>query len=605
MFIDITEPEKKEITRDNSKIIGIDFGTTNSLVAYCDENGARIIPDASGKLYLPSIVSYGRDNISSVKRLFGRSFEEIKSGNFVSNLLKTKIKNSNNNIVISTEKGEVFPVEVASQIFKQLKSNAENYLKTEVTKAVVTVPAYFDDASKSMIRDSARLAGLDIVRLVAEPTAAAYAYGLENRSEGNYLVFDIGGGTFDVSVLSMRMGAFQVLAIGGDPLLGGDDIDIAIGTYLKNKYNLSVLPAKEEEFLKLCRKIKESDDDFNRHTALDTWSTFLLAFQKGDDDLNDIRLSKEEFEELILSVIRPSISIAKKTAIASGVEKFDGIILVGGSTRLKLIKKLLLATFPGVPIKEDIDPDQAVAIGASMQGWNLSSKKGDVLIDAVPLSLGIELMGGVVEKIISRNTPIPASVTQEYTSYADNQTGFDLHIVQGDREMAADCRSLAKLKIKDIPPMIAGKAILEVTFTVDADGLLTVSALEKNTNVKQIVEIKPTYGLSDQNLLNMLKEAMDNAEVDYNKSRKATKIIEINSIVSRLKSLIEKNKHMLKDDEYNSIEARVNNIESIIDSAEYQQLSDSLEDLKKESESFVEKFISEEIGAYLKGKKID
>ncbi len=588
MFVNIVEPKEREIKRDNSKILGIDFGTTNSLIAYCDENGVQIIKDGSGKSYVPTIVSYGSDNISSIKRLFGKSFAEIKSGNFLPESLKAKIKYLNDNIVIDTEKGAVLPIEVAAQIFKKLKNNAEKFLKEEVTKVVLTVPAYFDDVSKSMVKDSAKLVGLDVVRLVAEPTSAAYAYGLENRSEGNYLVFDIGGGTFDVSILAMRMGAFQVLAIGGDSQLGGDDIDIAVASYLKNRDSLFITPDDELHFLKLCRGIKESD-----------------AKEKILWNGKEISLANEEFEELVLSVVKPTISIAKKTVITSGIKSLDGIILVGGSTRLSIVKSILKSAFPNIPIKEDIDPDHAVVIGASRQAWNLSSKKGDILIDVAPLSLGVELMGGMVEKIIYRNSPIPISVTQKYTTYSDNQTGFDLHIVQGDREMASDCRSLARLKIKNIPPMIAGKAILEITFTVDTDGLLTVSALEKTTGTKQVVAIKPTYGLSDKKILDMLKEAMDNAESDYNKSLKVAKVIEINSIISKLKTLIKSNKSLLNQQENQTLNEHICRIESMIEQAEYKQLSDSLENLKKESEFFVEKFINDKIGAYLKGKRVD
>lgn len=465
-FIEIQEPNTK--TRKQELAIGIDFGTTNSLVAFSRNHKPYVIDmvpsivglDDSGKLWVMD------EGVRSVKRLLSNN-------------------ETNHN-----------PVEISAVIFSYLKSVAEAHLEAEVTKAVVTVPAYFDDHARTAVIFAAKLAGLEVLRLISEPTAAAYAYGLENKSEGVYLVYDLGGGTFDVSVLNMQMGVFQVLAVGGDSRLGGDDID----ELLAKEMNISPLEAK---------KLKES--------------------------LAQGLIPIEKFNYIIFPIINRTIEITRR--VLSEIDRpLDGIILVGGSTRIPLIKEELARHF-NLPIFDDVDPDRVVALGAALQAENLTSSSSDLLIDVVPLSLGMELMGGLHEKIIMRNTPIPTSVTKEFTTYADNQKAMQFHIVQGERELVADCRSLAKFELA-LSPAKAGTHRVEITFTIDADGLVSVSARDKQTDLAHKIELKPTYGLSNEEMMFMLEEAYKNAEVDHGARRVREAEMEAQRAIDKLKTII-------------------------------------------------------------------
>lgn len=581
MFLEIQEP-KKAVQKTNERIVAIDFGTTNSLIAFADSNGVTIIPCEKGNSYISSRT----ESFPSVKRLFGKSLKDIESNLQIPASLIIKLSEQDNQLHYYTDEGLIPVIKIAADIFNTLKKNAENHLGEKVAKAVVTVPAYFDDAAKTMVKDAARLAGFEVLRLVAEPTAAAYSYGLENKAEGNYLVYDIGGGTFDVSILAMRMGAFQVLATGGNAQLGGDDIDLAIARYLAEKENIIINNQIEQSLINIAKELKEGKSNI---------------FWQG----KQLVLSQDELNEISAPIIRPTIPIVKKAINDSGLESIDGIILVGGTTRLPVVKELLANEFPNTKIIDDIDPDKAVVIGAAHQARNLSSGSGDVLIDVIPLSLGIELMGGLVERIIPRNTPIPARLTKTYTTYADNQTGFDFHIVQGDREMAADCRSLAHFKLKGLPPMLAGKASVDVTFNIDADGLLTVSAKESVSGAQKEVVVKPSYGMSDSQILSMLKEAFEKAEEDNEASLLAGKQVDSNALITRLEILLAKHRDILSDDEYSDIANECKNLQKNLKSLNYDQLSQSLEGLEKISAFFVERLISNELSNYLSGKDVN
>ena len=593
MLLDIKEPEAQANKTTYTKIVGIDFGTTNSLIAYCDENGPIVIPNLSGSNYLKSIITYKDLSISSIKRIFGKSLQEIKSGNFIPEALKSLfLLNSNKEIALKIEEKEILPIEIASEIFKILKHSAETYLKDRISKAVITVPAYFDEAAKIMVRDSARLAGLEVVRMIAEPTASAYSYSLDTKSEGNYLVYDIGGGTFDVSILQMRMGAFQVLATNGHNLLGGDDIDKAISEFIQKKSGLNINDADELRFLEFCRSLKESNISYES-SIIAKWKDI------------EIELSPDEFKEIVLAIIKPTIQITKKTIRDSEIEQLDGIILVGGMTKLWVIRELIQHEFPEVSIIDGIDPDKAVVIGAAKQAWNIASKSGDILIDITPLSLGIEMMGGIVEKIIPRNTPIPAKFVRKFTTYADNQTGFDFHIVQGDRELASNCRSLARFSLKSIPHMQAGKAILEVGFTIDNDGLLTVNAQELISGMRQEVVVKPSYGLSEEKVIRMLKEAMENAEYDHFISLYTSKVIEIDAIILKISHLLEEHEELLSKEEQESIKNKITSLQESIKSNNYNEITKEFDELQKLAEVFVERVMSKELTTYLGGKQVD
>jgi len=474
-LLKISEPGQSQQNQDAVEtIIGIDLGTTNSLVAIIENGKARLLADENGCDIFASVVAYdgGKTVISSVKRLMGKSFADVQFEN-----LPYKIS-SEEKLYIVTDERKIRPEEVSSDILKKLKSVAEKNLKTEIKKAVITVPAYFDEAAKNATKLAANLADLEVVRLVNEPTAAALAYGLDNASEGLYCVYDLGGGTFDVSILKMQKGVFKVLGVAGDNHLGGDDFD----NLLKNAGVANP------------RKIKEE-----------------LSFSEEVDGVK-----RADFENLISEKITKTIMLTKNLFEDLELETFDikGVILVGGSTRIPLVRKELGKIFGAEKILTNLDPDRIVAIGAAWQAYNLSGQGENLLLDVTALSLGIEMMGGIVDKIISRNSTIPIAKAKEFTTYADNQTGMKLHILQGERELAKDCRSLAHFEIKGIPPLKAGMARVQVTFKLDADGLLTVSAEEKYTGEKQEIMVKPTFHLDQNEIKKMLLESLQNSQSD-------------------------------------------------------------------------------------------
>ncbi len=591
MLLEITEPKKSKIENKIEKIVGIDFGTTNSLIAYCDETGVTVIPDHNGGELIKSCISYEEITIPSIKRIFGKNIEEIKSSDFITESLREIfVLNADGEISLKIGNKFILPIEIAAGIFRALKENAEIFLKEDIKKAVVTVPAYFDDAAKTMVKDSARLAGFEVMRILAEPTAAAYSYSLDKESEGNYLVYDIGGGTFDVSVLAMKMGAFQVLATKGDNHLGGDDIDLAILKHIVKRDGLEISSSEEINFLEFCRNLKEQ-------TTPNSNSENFWKDKK-------ISLTPDELQEIVMPIIKPTIIMAKKAIRDSKIEKLSGIILVGGTTKSWIVNEMIKEEFIEIKVIDSLNPDKAVVIGAAKQAWNIALKSGDILIDVVPLSLGIELMGGIVEKIIPRNTPIPASVTKKYTTYVDNQTGFDFHVVQGDREFADGCRSLARFSIKSLPPMVAGKAIVDVTFNVDNDGLLTVYAKELISGVTQEISVLPSYGLSQNKIIEMLKDAMENAEDDHLAMQYAEKITEIDAVILKVSKLLEENADLLEKNEYNSLKNEIANLKETAKTNNYKILTDKFDKLQKKFEFFAEKIMSKELTNYLNGKKV-
>jgi len=474
-LLKISEPGSSEQNQDTVEtIIGIDLGTTNSLVAIIEDGKAKVLADENGCDIFPSVVAYdgGKTVISSVKRLMGKNFADVQLEN-----LPYKIS-SEEKLYIVTDERKIRPEEVSADILKKLKSVAQKNLKTEIKKAVITVPAYFDEAAKNATKLAATLADLEVVRLVNEPTAAALAYGLDNASEGLYCVYDLGGGTFDVSILKMQKGVFKVLGVAGDNHLGGDDFDDLL----------------KKAGVANPRKIKEE-----------------LSFSEEVDGVK-----RADFENLISEKIGKTILLTKNLFEDLELETLDikGVILVGGSTRIPLVRKELGKIFGPEKILTNLDPDRIVAIGAAWQAYNLSGQGENLLLDVTALSLGIEMMGGIVDKIISRNSTIPIAKAKEFTTYADNQTGMKLHIVQGERELAKDCRSLAHFEIKGIPPLKAGMARVQVTFKLDADGLLTVSAEEKYTGEKQEIMVKPTFHLDQNEIKKMLLDSLQNSQSD-------------------------------------------------------------------------------------------
>lgn len=587
MLLEIEEPGLELENKEKPEIImGIDFGTTNSLASLFDGEKIIEIPIEGVNILNSSVLIDGL-KISSIKRVFGKNLDEIKNGNFIDPSIKDNfLEDEDGNLILKISNKEYYPIEIASKIFEKLKSSAHNFLDIDFTKAVITVPAYFDDAAKDMVKKSASLAGIEAVRLLAEPTAAAYFYGLDTKSEGDYIVYDLGGGTFDVSILRMQMGAFRVISTGGNSLLGGDDIDIKISKCLENKFNeFKDIPSNEK--MKISKYLKEDLSNSEE-------STF-----------GEFNLSRNEFVELSSDLINETIRITKKTIYDSKIKDFNGIILVGGSSRLYSLKDKLSSEFSNIKIIDDVDPDKIVCFGAAKQGYNLSHKNGDLLIDVIPLSLGLELYGGLSEKLIYRNTAIPSQKTVKYTTQLDNQTAMDFHIVQGDRELAKDCRSLAKFKLSNIPKMIAGMPQIEVTFTVDNDGLLQVKAKELSTGSSQSIEVKPTFGLDENKMFDMLKNAVDNSEKDFEDSKRISYKIDLESSLLKLKKLVEKNKEILDKSEYNNLIEISDIYLKDIESKTIKELEDIHDKLNEETKFFVERIMNLGLDVHIKGKNID
>lgn len=564
-LIEIQEAKLHDKQNSDEIAIGIDFGTTNSLVAVVKDGKPYVIEmvpsivglDDKGAL---AVMSAG---IRSVKRLLGKSIKDAFNKEVAESLLdqdgslKVKIKD------------RVFsPIELSAVILSHLKAKAEEYLGKGVVKAVITVPAYFDDAARSAVALAARAAGLEVLRLINEPTAAALAYGLDNASEGAYLVYDFGGGTFDVSLLNMRMGVFQVLATGGDAMLGGDDID----HILQDKLGCSLAEA---------RSIKEQ----------------LSSLEEAGG------LSRTEFNDLIRPLIERTIDITTEV-LASSDKQVKGIILVGGASRIPLVKQELIKNF-SVEVFDNLDPDKIVALGASLQAENLVRPSGNLLIDVVSLSLGIELMGGINEKIILRNSPVPTAITKKFTTHADNQTAMQFHIVQGEREMAADCRSLARFELKNIPPMKAGLARIEVTFEVDVDGLVSISAKEELTGTTQIVEIKPTYGLNQAEAIEMLRSAYENAEEDHHKRQLEETIFKAENSINLMKQVLFESSDLLASEELDGINNMIAELKSTILERNRDNILQKLERLLKISDEFALRRLNQGVLAAFKGKHID
>ncbi len=534
-LIQISEPgQSKETQESNQIIIGIDLGTTNSLVGITKNNKVEILTNENGDDMISSIVNYNDDGslagvgknidadikISSIKRLMGKNFDDVKNEKFSFPIIDDKV------LRIGIGARKIRPEEISGEILKYLKNIAEKKLGTAIYKAVITVPAYFDEAAKNATKLAANLADLEVVRLVNEPTAAALAYGLENSSQGLYCVYDLGGGTFDVSILKMQTGVFKVLGVAGDNQLGGDDFDDLIVQKFPHLSKIQARKIKEELSSNELAGGKISSpnklDVMSNLSKQDTQSVVGGDSNAGRDLQSlpivhvNINFTYNDFENLIAQKIEKTIKLTTNLIDDLELEaaQIKGVILVGGSTRIPLIRKKLAEIFGAEKILTNLDPDRVVAMGAALQANNLSGNSNNLLLDVNPLSLGIEMMGGITEKIIHRNSSIPTAYAKEFTTYADNQTGMKFHIVQGERELAKDCRSLANFEIKGIPAMKAGMARVLITFKLDADGLLTVMAEEKITKIKQEIEVKPSYHLDQNQVKEMLLDSIKNSQND-------------------------------------------------------------------------------------------
>lgn len=603
-IIEISEPDQE--CAEIEIAVGIDFGTTNSLIAISTNHTPRVIPDKNGIDLVPSVISFdlkngdyefvignggGKKNIlRSVKRLLAKSTEEILSNPNLHNLCKGMLNTESDIPKLIPESFEMsggisLPV-AASKIFIHLKHQAEQYLGQKISKAVISVPAYFDDSARGQVLFAAKIAGFDVMRLIAEPTAAAYAYRLNKEIAGSYLIYDLGGGTFDVSILNMETGVLQVVATGGDNMLGGDDIDYLLAKHIAEVTGGEVTKELQIEAKKLKEQLASSNEAAIRYLG------------------NKVAVSSGQFNEIISKFVAKTIQIAKEVHFEAGDVKLDGIILVGGSTRISLITKELTKTF-GVKIFSNIDPDKAVALGAALQAENLSGNSNALLIDALPLSLGIELYGGIVEKIILKNTPIPFAVKKQFTTHRDNQTGMKFHIVQGEREIASDCRSLAHFELKNIPKGKAGSAKIEVTFAIDADGILAVTAVETETGILQNIEIRPSFGLSKEEIDATLLDAYKNASLDHEGRLLLEARISAENLINNLSKAIEETPNILTNIELVKVDEAIKALQNVINLDNREDILSKIEDLSKVAKTFIQKHLDHGAEVILEGRHID
>ena len=594
-IVGISEPGTREA--ENEIVVGIDFGTTNSLIAISKNYQAQIIKMQDSSELVPSIIGFGSDkviigaeaaackhHIRSIKRLLAKSYLEIKSNQSLLSL--SPIIYNDNGIpkveFLSTSK--TLP-EIASEIFRYLKTQAQIALGVSLEKAVVSVPAYFDDEARGQVLLAAKLAGLNVIRLISEPTAAAYAYGLSKSTKGSYLVYDLGGGTFDVSILNMQEGVLQVVATGGDNMLGGDDIDYAIAEYIAQELGKEI----SATLIQVAKKIKE---DFSIKNE-------VKEYIEG----SEFTITKKNYEKIIEPLIDKTIKIAREVLSEAEEVELDGIILVGGSTRISQISDKLQDVF-GVRIYNDIDPDKIVALGAAMQAENLTAKSNSLLIDVVPLSVGLELYGGIAEKIIMRNTPIPFSVTKEYTTHTDNQTGMKFHVVQGEREMVKDCRSLAHFELTGIKPSKAGKARIQVTFSLDADGILSINAVDADTGKSHNIEIKPSHGLDEKRINDILELAYKNAADDHSTRLLVESKEAARTLIKGIKSALDETPELLSDLEHDEMKKAINSLQKVINSDNRDIILLKADNLNQLATNFIQKHLDKGADLFLKNKYI-
>lgn len=611
-LLQISEPGKSTMPHEHRRVIGIDLGTTNSLVASVISGSPTILNPNEESNLLPSIVHYSKESvligndaknhlskdpkntISSVKRLIGKTISDINKDNF-----PLRLADGEGIINIETSIGIKNPIEVSAEILKKLKSVAEENLGGELMGTVVTVPAYFDDAQRQATKDACELAGLNVLRLINEPTAAAVAYGLDKKSMGHFVVFDLGGGTFDVSILNLSKGLFEVLATHGDANLGGDDFDQAIVNFLNNKYKLKVKDIEVQALVSiLSREIKES---------LSTKNEVVIEEKISDIEIKET-FTQEQFKTLVQDLIEQTLKATKSALTDAQLnnDQIDGIIMVGGSTRMPCIQKAVKNLFK-TDLLNDLNPDEVVALGAATQA-NILAGNGEedlLLLDVTPLSLGIETMGSIVERIIPRNTTLPIAMGQEFTTYKDGQTAMIIHVVQGERELVDDCRSLAKFTLKKIPPMVAGAAKIKVTFQVDTDGLLSVSAEETTTNAKASIEVKPSYGLSEDKIKTMLQASFDLAEEDKNSRMLAETKIEAIQLIELTRKALDTDNDLLSESEFNSIKKDLSALIDSIKSSNNDKIKEANKKLNAQCESFAAKRMDRSIQKALTGKSIN
>ncbi|HSC22510.1 MAG TPA: Fe-S protein assembly chaperone HscA [Casimicrobiaceae bacterium] len=614
-LFEISEPSASPAARALRRAIGIDLGTTNSLVATVRGGGAVVLPDSAGRALVPSVVRYGEhaievgddalshaaddphDTIASVKRLMGRGLGDATA----SQRRAYRFADGEGTVRIATRAGPKTPVEVSAEILKTLRIRAETSLGGAIDGAVVTVPAYFDDGQRQATKDAAALAGLPVLRLLNEPTAAAIAYGLDNAAEGTYAVFDLGGGTFDISILRLARGVFEVLATNGDSALGGDDFDQAIVDWIVESAKLPPLSAADaRRLLARARQAKE-------RLTHDAAAPIVVSF--GDDARIESTLSAQTFDAITRGLVERTLAPVRRALRDARLapSAIDGVVLVGGATRMRQVRRAVADFFGKAPLT-DLDPDQVVALGAAIQANKLAGNResGDwLLLDVIPLSLGLETIGGLVEKIVPRNSTIPVVRAQDFTTFKDGQTAMALHVLQGEREKVSDCRSLARFELRGIPPMTAGAARIRVSFAVDADGLLSVSAREQTTGIEASIEVKPSYGLTDAEIARMLEDSLAHATDDTAARALAETRVEAERIVTATQSALASDGALLGTRERDAIEAALTDVRARIDGDDCAALAAAVDALNAATAGFAAKRMDRSVARALAGRRVD
>jgi molecular chaperone HscA len=627
-LLQIAEPGMSEAPHQRRLAVGIDLGTTNSLAASVRSGVAEVLRDDDGYALMPSVVRYlpggavkiGREaaaaqaddpqnTIVSVKRFMGRSLQDVAAMN-----APYQFVDAPGMVRLKTVQGELSPVEVSAQILAKLRQLSEDVLADDIVGAVITVPAYFDDAQRQATKDAAKLAGLNVLRLLNEPTAAAIAYGLDNVAEGIFAVYDLGGGTFDISILRLARGVFEVIATGGDTALGGDDFDAAIVASWTATHGIDTTSLEDRRgLLVTARALREAITDA---------PTARQAFALAGGKVLDLALSRDEFDMLAAPLVQRTLASVRRALRDAKLkpDEVDGIVMVGGATRMPVVRGAVAEIF-GKPPLTDLNPDEVVALGAAMQANLLAGNRAPgedwLLLDVLPLSLGLETMGGLVERVIPRNSTIPVARAQEFTTFKDGQTAMAIHVLQGERELVTDCRSLGRFELHGIPPMVAGAARIRVTFQVDADGLLSVTAREQSTGVESSITVKPSYGLSDDEVAKMLSEGMGHADEDMHARSLREQLVDARRLVEAVQAALVADADLLDAGELAAVRAQLSRTEQTITDTEAAyasqpagkdsgaEVSAAVDALSHLTEEFAARRMNRSIRAALAGRKLD